>query len=168
MAGTDWRWHALTVTHKHERTACNHLQYRGLEGFSPVWRARRRWSDRVKELEVALFPGYVFCRFPQAERARVLSTPGVTSIVSFGKTPGIVEEEEIAAVRAIVASGLPAQPWPYLRAGQRVRVEQGCLQGLTGTLVRSRDDFRVVVNVELLQRSVAVEIDRRSLTPLAA
>ncbi len=168
MAYQELRWHALTVTHKHERAAYNHLLYKGLEGFSPVCRARRRWSDRTKDLDVALFPGYIFCRFPQHERASVLGTPGVTSIVSFGKTPGIVEDDEIAAVRAILASGLPAQPWPYLRAGQRVRIEEGCLQGLTGTLVRCRDDWRMVVNVELLQRSVAVEIDRCSLSPLAA
>jgi transcription antitermination factor NusG len=168
MTGWELRWHALTVTHRHERAASSHLLHKGLEGFSPVYRARRRWSDRVKELEVALFPGYVFCRFAPHERGSVLMTPGVTSIVSFGKTPGIVEDQEIAAVRTILASGLPAQPWPYLQAGQKVRVEQGCLQGLTGTLVRCRDDCRVVVNVELLQRSVAVEIDRSSLGPVAA
>ena len=168
MAGPQLRWHALTATHKHERTACNHLLNKGLEGFWPVCRARRHWSDRIKQLDVALFPGYLFCRFPPLARASVLSTPGVTSIVSFGKLPGIVEDDEIAAIRTILASGLPAQPWPYLQAGQRVRIEQGCLQGLTATLVRCRDEFRVVVNVELLQRSVAVEIDRNLIRPLAA
>lgn len=156
-------WYALTVKPRHEKTAAQHLRQKGLEDFSPVYRARRRWSDRMKELDLHLFPGYVFCRFTYAERMQVLNTPSVTSIVSFGKTPVPVEDSEILAVREILASGYPARPWPYLRAGERVRIEDGCLAGLTGTVVRERDVCRVVVNVELLQRSVAVEIDRESL-----
>ena len=153
-------WYALTVKPRHERAAGRNLRERGLEGFSPVYRARRRWSDRIKDLELDLFPGYIFCRFTYAQRLTVLNTPSVTSIVGFGKDPAPVRDDEIAAIQAIEASGLPARPWPYLRAGQEVRIEHGCLAGLVGTLARERDSCRVVVNVELLQRSVAVEIDR--------
>ncbi len=160
-------WYALTVRPRHEKSTARNLHAKGLEDFSPVYRARRRWCDRVKELEVELFPGYVFCRFSYRERMAVLNTPGVTSIVGFGREPAAVGEEEIEAVRAIVASGLPAQPWQYLRAGQRVRIEEGCLRGVVGIVLRERDLCRVLVSIELLQRSVAVEIDRSLICPVS-
>jgi transcription antitermination factor NusG len=128
--------------------------------FAPVYLSKRRWSDRVKQLELPLFPGYVFCRFRSDQRLTVLTTPGIASIVGFGSVPAPVSDEEIASVRAITQSGLPYGPWPYVRIGDCVRIDTGCMRGMRGTLVRLRDDFRVVVNVELLQRSVAVEIDR--------
>ncbi|MBI4874386.1 MAG: hypothetical protein HY822_07125 [Acidobacteria bacterium] len=159
-------WYALTVKPRHERTVARNLRGRGLEEFAPFCRARRRWCDRIKELETPLFPGYVFCRFSYEQRMLVLNTPSVTSIVGFGKHPTPAGEEEIDALRSIVASGLPAQPWPYLRLGQKVRIEQGCLEGVVGILLREKDLCRVLVNVEILQRSVAVEIDRALLCPV--
>ena len=162
---TNSNWYALTVKPRHERAAAQNLRQKGLEDFSPVYHDRRRWSDRTKDLEMHLFPGYVFCRFTYAQRLQVLNTPSVTSIVSFGKMPVPVADTEIMAVRAIVASGYPARQWPYLQAGQRVRIEEGCLAGLAGTLVREKDVCRVVVNVDLLQRSVAVEIDKEAIRP---
>lgn len=95
---------------------------------------------------------------------RVLSTAGVRSIVGFGQTDVPVEEAEISTLRQVMASGLPLSPWPYLRTGERVRIEGGALAGVSGTLVREKNSWRVVVNVELLQRSVAVEIDRDLIT----
>jgi transcription antitermination factor NusG len=118
----------------------------------------------MKELPVCLFPGYVFCRFSYEDRLLVLGTPGITSIVGFAKTPAPIPDTEIAAILAMVKSGRRLEPWPYLRAGERVRIEDGCLQGLCGAVVREKDEWRVVVNVEILQRSVAVEIDREALT----
>lgn len=159
-------WYALTVRPRHERAVARALDSKGLEDFSPVYRARRRWCDRMKELEVQLFPGYVFCRFSYRDRMAVLNTPGVTSIVGFGRQPVPVADEEIEAVRAVLASGFPVQPWAYLRSGQRVRIEEGCLEGVTGIVLRDRDLYRVLINVEILQRSVAVEIDRALLRPL--
>ena len=159
-------WYALTVKPRHERATARSLRSKGLEEFSPVYRARRVWCDRIKELETELFPGYVFCRFSYEQRLLVLGTPGVTSVVGFGKRPVAVDDGEIEALRAVVASGLPIQPWPYLRAGQRVRIEQGCLEGVAGIVLRDRDAFRVLINVEILQRTVAVEIDRALLTPI--
>jgi transcription antitermination factor NusG len=144
------------------------LHDKGFEELAPVYRTRRRWSDRFKEIEHALFPGYVFCSFTYEQRMQVLTTPGVTSIVGFGKQPAAVDDSEIAAIRSIVESGARARPWPYLETGQRVRIEDGCLRGLTGTLVRENDCWRVVVNVELLQRAVMVEIDRDLLRPVWA
>jgi transcription antitermination factor NusG len=97
----------------------------------------------------------------------VLTTPGVVSVVGFGKTPAAIEDSEIDSIRSIVKSGARTSPWPYLRAGQRVRIEGGCLEGIAGTLVRENDSCRVVVNVELLQRAVAVEIDRNLVRAVA-
>ena len=154
------RWFALTVRPRHEKTVAQSLRHRGLEDFLPLYSARRRWSDRSKAVEFPLFPGYVFCRFDYERRFPVLVTPGVTSIVGFANVPTPVSEDEIVAVRTILASGFPAQPWPIVRVGQSIRIEHGSLAGLQGTLVREKGSLRVVVSLELLQRAVAVEIDR--------
>jgi transcription antitermination factor NusG len=131
-----------------------------------MYRARRHWSDRVKEIDLPLFAGYVFCNFTYDCRIQVLSSPGVRSMVSFGRGPHPVPHDEIQAIHAILNSGLPVRPWPYLRVGQKVKVVRGCLADVTGTLVREKDVYRVVVNVEMLERSVAVEVDREMIAPL--
>ena len=154
------RWYALTTKPRFERTTARYLRLKGFEELAPACRVRRRWSDRFKEIEQQLFPGYIFCQFTADQRLTVLTTPGVLSIVGFGKQLAPVDDSEIAAIRAIVDSGARAWPWPYLRIGQRIRIEDGCLQGVSGTLVRENDFWRVVVNIEILQRAVAVEIDR--------
>ena len=154
------QWFALTVKPNHERAAAQSLEAKALEAFLPLYRARRRWSDRIKELELPLFAGYVFCRFAALERAHALATPGVTSVVGFGHTPAPVPEAEIESVRAMVSSGLPLSPWPFLRVGERVRIEAGPLCGVEGILMQVKDAWRVVVSVELLQRSVAAEVER--------
>jgi transcription antitermination factor NusG len=161
-------WYAVTTKPRSESATARHLRSKGFDELAPVYRTRRRWSDRFKEIEHPLFPGYVFCNFTFEQRMHVLSTPGVTSIVGFGHRPAAVDDSEIAAIRSIVDSGARAWPWPYLQTGQRVRIEDGCLRGLTGTLVRENDSWRVVVNVELLQRAVMVEIDRDLLRAVAA
>jgi len=154
------RWYALTTKPRFERTTARYLHLKGFEELAPACRIRHRWSDRFKEMEQQLFPGYIFCQFTADQRLTVLTTPGVLSIVGFGKQLAPVDDSEIAAIRAIIESGARAWPWPYLRIGQRIRIENGCLQGVSGTLVRENDFWRVVVNIEILQRAVAVEIDR--------
>lgn len=162
MAASNYgsQWYALTVKPNHERAVAQALVCKNLESFLPLYLTRRRWSDRIKELELPLFAGYVFCRFADGERTKALTTPGVTSVVGFGNRPAPVTEEEIHAVRTMLASGLPVGPWPYLRVGERVRIEAGPLRGLEGILTQVKDVWRVVVSVELLQRSVAAEVDR--------
>ena len=162
------RWYALTTKPRSEKSVARYLRSKGLDELAPTFRARHRWSDRCKEIEQLLFPGYVFCRFTYEQRMSVLTTPGVTSVVGFGKEPAPVDDSEIASIRSILDSGARVWPWPYLRAGQRIRIEQGCLQGLSGALVRENDGYRVVVNVEILQRAVAVEIDRDMIRPIEA
>jgi|SRR5580658_5003147 transcription antitermination factor NusG len=153
-------WFALTAKPRHEKTVAESLRGKGLESFVPLYRTRRQWTDRVRSVDLPLFPGYVFCRFAYASRLPVLNTPGVTSVVGFSDVPTPVADDEIMRVRAIEASGLPTHPWPYLRVGQRARIERGSLEGLEGVLIREKDSLRVVVSVELLRRAVAVEIDR--------
>jgi transcription antitermination factor NusG len=143
------------------------LARKGLAGFLPLYRSRRRWSDRIKELELPLFPGYVFCWFAYGERLKVLKTPGVTSLVRFGKTVIPVPDQEIQNLKILVSSGLPVSPWPVLQVGQRIHIVHGPLSGVDGILLRIKDSWRVVVSVSLLSRSVAVEIDRAIVAPSA-
>jgi len=114
-----------------------------------------------------LFPGYVFCRFCFRSRMAVLSIPSVNSIVSFGNRPAEVPEGEISGIKAMIASGLPVGPWPFVKVGQTVCIDRGPLEGLTGVLVREKDAWRVVLIVEMLRRSVAVEIDREMISGLS-
>ena len=162
------QWFALATKPRYERAAARYLRLKGFEELAPACRMRRRWSDRFKEIEEQLFPGYLFCQFTYEQRLTVLNSPGVLSVVGYGKQPAAVDDSEIAAIRAIVDSGARAWPWPYLRIGQRVRIERGCLQGVAGTLVRENDFWRVVVNIEILQRAVAVEIDRHMIRAVEA
>ena len=159
-------WYALVVQPRHEKAVDEHLGNRGIAALCPTYRVSRRWSDRVKVIELPLFAGYIFCRFSFEKRIAALSTPGVRSVVSFGPNPQPIPDEDIQALQSIGDSGLPARPWPYLRTGQRVRVSRGCLDGLEGILAREKEMFRVVVNVEMLMRSVAVEVDRDSIVPI--
>lgn len=156
-------WYALRVKPCHERVVCHHLTRVGVEHFLPLYRSRRRWSDRIKELEVPLFPGYVFARFAPSERIPVLRVPGVRHILGSNKNPTPVSESEIQAVKQMVSSGVPIQPWPYVRVGDWVRIVRGPLRELEGYLIQERNQYRVVVSVHLLQRSVAAEVDRLDL-----
>ncbi len=158
-------WFALTVQPNHERSAERGLLHRGLEAYLPTHRVRRQWSDRQKEMDVVLFPGYVFCRFEKPDWMRVLGAPGVRSVVGVGKTPAAVDDSEISAVKVLVASGRPILPWPYLRIGQNVRIDHGALKYLRGVVVRVKDSCRVVVSVEALGCSLAVEVDADALSP---
>ena len=164
MSEVPERWYVLRVKRRHERIVAEELRRENLDPFVATYVDLRKWSDRVKRIEVPLFPGYVFCRFSLEQRIAVLKKPGVTSIVSFGDQPASVPDEEISAVRSIVASGLPARPCPYLQAGDPVKIEKGCLAGVSGVLVCEKTGWRVVVSITLLQRSVSVELDRAMIS----
>jgi transcription antitermination factor NusG len=159
-------WHAVRVRSRFEYTTSNLLRDKGYEQFLPLYRSRRRWSDRVKEVDMPLFPGYVFCRLDASEPLRVLTTPGVVHIVCAGRTPVPVDEREIAALQEICGSGLPLQPWPYLEVGRRVSIERGPLTGTEGVVIEMKGRYRLVVSISMLQRSVAAEIDRDWIRPV--
>jgi len=153
-------WYALTVKAQHEKAVADQLRAKALESYLPLYRARRRWSDRTKTIEMPLFSRYVFCRFNFEARLKVLQVSSIVSIVGFGGKPCPIPDHEIQTIQAVVGSGLPVSPWPFLRVGQRVRVTEGALEGLEGILARKKSGYRVVVNMELLNRAVAVEIEQ--------
>lgn len=152
-------WFALNTKFRYEDFAANHLRGKGYEVFLPIYKCRRRWSDRVKQLELPLFPGYLFCRFDAMDRLPILTTPGMIQIVGFGKTPVPVDEAEISALQTAIGSGLEREPWPFAQIGQKVRIECGPLRGVEGILLNIKGGHRLVLSVTLLQRSVAVEVN---------
>ena len=160
-------WYALQVRPRFEKMVASTLLFKGFEGFLPLYRHRSRWSDRIKEVQLPLFPGYLFCRFDINKRLPILITPGIIHIVGIGKTPHPVDDGEIAALQSIVISGLQAEPRSYLNIGQKVRVELGPLAGVEGILTSLKGSRRLVVSVNLLQRSVSVEIDESWVVPIS-
>jgi transcription antitermination factor NusG len=160
-------WYALQVRPRFEKMVASALVTKGFELFLPLYRHRSRWSDRIKEVDLPLFSGYLFCRIDLNHRLPILITPGVTQIVGIGRAPRPVDEEEIAALKAIVLSGLQAEPRSYLNIGQRVRIEIGPLAGVEGILTALKGSARLVVSVTLLQRSVSVEIDESWVVPVS-
>jgi transcription antitermination factor NusG len=159
-------WFALQVRSRYENIVTAHLSGKGYEYFLPLYKCRRRWSDRFKEIECPLFPGYVFCRLNPLNRLPILMIPGVSLIVGMGKTPIPIDEAEIAAIQSAVKSGLPSQPCPFVQIGQRVRIEHGPLCGLEGVLLDFRGRHRLVLSVTLLQRSIAVQVEDAWVTPI--
>lgn len=159
------RWYALAVKPQHEFKAFEGLgSVAEVEAFLPTFKDKRIWSDRVKVLDTPLFPGYVFARFAHPyQRVPVLRIPGVKSIVGMGPSPIPVPEEEVQAIQTLVNSVFPVRPWPFLKTGQRVRVEHGPLRGVEGIVVQQKDEWRMIISVELLQRSISVAIDRSFL-----
>ena len=157
------RWYAAYTCTNHERRVAQQLDEREVENFLPLYRSVRRWKDRRKELQLALFPSYVFVHMDVRDRLRVLQLPGVVSFVTFGGTPAPLLDGEIETLRR--GSACPSQiaPHPYLKVGRRVRVASGPFAGTEGILVRRRDSCRVVVSIDLLMRSVAVEVDEADI-----
>jgi transcription antitermination factor NusG len=162
------RWFALRVRPRHEKSVFEQLQTKEYEAFLPLYSSRRRWADRWKTVILPLFPGYVFCSFDPLTRVRVLGTPGVIDLVRVGAEPAPVETHEIEAIRRVVHSQLQIEPYPDLVRGQRVMVSGGPLNGLCGVLMEIRNGVRLVLSVELLRRSVQVEIERDRVVPLEA
>jgi len=155
------RWYALRVQSKFESVAAEVLQGKGYESFLPLYKSVRQWSDRKKTIEMPLFPGYLFCHCNPLNRILpIVTTPGVMGVVSAGRTPLPIDDEEIAGLQLMLRSGIDPKPWPYLNSGSKVLIERGPLAGLEGIVVQNLNEWRIVVSVELLQRSVAAEIDR--------
>ena len=159
-------WYGIRVRSKFEQVTLAALEARNVEAFLPLVRQRRRWSDRVKEISMPLFPGYVFCRLNLEWRLPVLDSPGVVNIVSFGNRPAPIPDEEIEAIRVMLRSSLPILPHPFLASGQKIRIEFGPLAGAEGVVVEVREQYRLVASVTLFQRSVSVELERDWIEPL--
>jgi transcription termination/antitermination protein NusG len=149
-------WYGIRTRSNHEKVAAIVLRGKGYEPYLPVYHRR---TDAVNKSEHPLFPGYVFCRFDVKKRLPILMTTGVISVLGFGREPVAIPDEEIEAVRAVLYSGLPAEPCAYLQEGQRVRVTRGSLDGVEGILLKKKNHFRMVISVTMLQRSISVEVD---------
>ena len=164
--GLDW-W-ALYTRHQHEKVVAEMLGTKGLEVFLPLYESTRRWKDRSKILSLPLFPCYVFVRGGLNHRLQVLTTPGVHMVLSRGEHVAIIPEEEIQAVRTIVEGPSRVEPHPFLKCGQQVRVTRGCFEGIEGILVRKKNLYRLVLSVDMVAQSVAVEIDASDVEPVTS
>jgi transcription antitermination factor NusG len=136
------------------------LRGKGYQAFSPFCQTTRNESGRPRVLDQALFPGYVFCNFNPNRRLPILTTPGVVYIIGTGCGPEPLEASEILSVLKLAESGQPVRPWPFLEEGQRIRIEAGPFSGAEGRLLRVKNQLQLVVSITLLQRSVAVVVDR--------
>jgi transcription antitermination factor NusG len=158
-------WYALSVRPRYEKIVENFLENFRYESFLPTYKSRRLWSDRVKELDVPLFPGYLFCRFDIHNRLPILTIPGVQHIVGGTKIPAPIDKAEINAIQRVIRAGAVREPWPFLQEGDRVRIEQGSLAGVEGILLQVKGHHRLVLSITLLQRSVSVEVDSAFVRP---
>jgi transcription antitermination factor NusG len=166
LGAVTYPWFALQVRGRRELAVAEYLRGQGYEWFLPLYKCQKVWSDRIKEVESPLFPGYLFCRLDPQFRLPILKTPGVIQIVGSNRQPTPVDEREIAAIQTLITTGARNQPWPFLEVGDKVRIESGPLSGLEGLLVEFRGSHRLVISVTLLQRSVAVELHSEVVTSL--
>jgi transcription termination/antitermination protein NusG len=160
-------WYAIRVRSKFEKLASVALRAKGFEEFLPVYRTRRQWSDRIKAVDCPLFPGYLFCRLAIEKGIMpIVTTPGFISILGTGNSPIEVPDAEINAIQVALRSGIPAQPSPHVTVGSRVVIERGPLASVEGIVLNIGDKLKLIVSITLLQRSLAVEIDREWLRPV--
>jgi transcription antitermination factor NusG len=160
------RWYAIYTSANREKRVADQLSLRTVEHFLPLYESLRRWKDRRVTLKRPLFPGYVFVRLALRDKLNVVQIPGVARLVGFDGTPAALPDAEIEALRTSLARGVVAEPHPFLTVGRRVRVKAGPLAGMNGILIQRKGKFRVVISVELIQRSVAVQMDEPDLEPL--
>jgi transcription antitermination factor NusG len=159
-------WHALYTRYQHEKVTARILTDKGFEVFLPLYSASHRWKDRMKQLSLPLFPCYIFIRGGLDRRLEILSTPGAHSLVRSCDQFAVIPEQEIEAVRQVVGVCLRAEPHPFMKCGDRVRVKSGPLAGIEGILFRRKDQFKLILSVELLHRSIAVEVDGAAVEPM--
>jgi transcription antitermination factor NusG len=163
-------WYAIYTKHQHEKNAADLLGKSGFEVFLPLIQETRRWKDRSKQVSLPMFPCYLFVRLSGFRRTEILQTPGVFWMVENAGRPCPIPDWEIEGIRTVANAGVKVQPHPYLNlsCGTAVRVSSGSLAGLTGILIRVKNETRVVVSLKLLQKAVSVEVDRSDLEHVSA
>jgi transcription antitermination factor NusG len=160
-------WYVVYTCANHEKHVAAEIKVRDVEHFLPVYSSVRRWKDRRVNLELPLFPGYVFVRLALRDRLRVLQIPSVVRLVGFNGIPTPLGNDEMEAMRNGLAGAVHAEPCPYIQVGRRVRLKAGPLQGMQGVLLKKKSGYRFVLSLELLQRSVAVEVDSTDVESVA-
>ena len=160
------RWYAAYTAANHEKRVQEQLEQRCVDSFLPIYEAVRQWKDRRKRLTLPLFPGYVFVRLALVDRLRVLQVPSVFRLVGFNGQPTPLADEEIAGLQRGLAAGIVAQPHPYLKVGRQCQIRSGPLAGKKGILLRRKGVLRVVLSLELIMRSVVVDIDADDIEPI--
>ena len=163
MWDSEQKWYAIQVRSRFEFVSANILHSKGFEPFVPRYRSKRRWSDRNKELDLPLFPGYIFCRFDARACRPIITTAGVVRIVGTSKTPSPLEPHEIEAIQGVMQHGCKAEPHPYMPLGSRVRIQEGPLAGLEAILTGHKNR-RLIFSIELVQRSISVALEDWAVT----
>jgi len=158
-------WYALYTCPRHEKRVAAQIEQRRFACFLPLYRSVRRWKDRRKELELALFPGYVFVHMALRDRLRVLQLAGVVRLVTFNGQAAALPNDEMEALMNGLSGGVRVEPHPYLTVGRRVRIRSGPFAQAQGILLRRKDRFRVVLSLDTIMRSVSVEIDEAEIEP---
>lgn len=161
----DQNWYVAYTCSRHEKCLAEQCEQRGITSFLPLYTAQRQWKQRRAEVRLPLFPSYVFVRMALAERFRVLALPGMVSLVSFKGLPAVVPETQIEALKRAVILGR-AEPCAYLQEGQRIRVTAGPLVGLEGIIQEVKNDLRVIVSFEWMNRSVSISLNATELEAL--
>jgi transcription antitermination factor NusG len=167
-SGEDSAWCVLYTRHQHEKAVAEMLSAKSFEVFLPLYESIRRWKDRTKVLTLPLFPCYVFVRGAITRRLQAITTPGVHMILFHGEHIAIIPEVQIQAIRRAVEGPFRVEPHPFLKCGERVRVIRGSLEGVEGVLVRKKNLYRLVLSVDMMAKSVAVEIDATDVEPSPA
>jgi transcription termination/antitermination protein NusG len=155
----DTAWYALRVRARSELLVAHTLGKKEFECYVPSWEECKSYSDRVLRVHIPAFPGYAFSRFCLAERLEVVNTPGVQHIVGTGATPEAIEESVISSLRTAFSCARKVAPTGYFRGGNHVRIVRGPLTGATGVLARFKGEHRLIISVDILQRSVSVEVE---------
>ncbi|HEV2299809.1 MAG TPA: UpxY family transcription antiterminator [Candidatus Acidoferrales bacterium] len=163
--GFEPRWFAVHTRSRHEKSASEQLRGRQIETFLPIYQSTRRWRNGDHEVQLPLFPGYTFVHIPLKDRLHVLKVPGVVRLVGFNGAPVPLEDQEVEGLRCALVSGIKAAPHPYLTVGRRVRITAGPLNGQHGILVRRKGALRVILSIELIQRSVLIDLSANEIEP---
>lgn len=159
-------WYAGYTASRHEKRVAEHFAQRGVEHFLPLYETIHRWNNGRHRVQLPVFPGYIFVHIALRERRRVIEVPGFVRLVGFNSLPCPLPEADISRMKEALSKGVVAEPYPYLTVGTRVEARNGPLQGMTGILVRRQNKCRVVISVDLIMRSMAVEVEAADVVPV--
>jgi transcription elongation factor/antiterminator RfaH len=159
-------WYAIYTRSRHEKAVAAQLSQRSVDCFLPLYDTVRKWKNGRFHVQLPLFPGYLFVRIALQDRLNVLQVPGVVNLVGFKGVPAPLPQADIEKLRDALSKGAQAQPHPYLNVGARVRIKSGPLEGMQGILLRKKGHLRVVVSVDLIMRSIAVDVDTTEVEPV--